>query len=58
MQTQDTWTGKESKERSEKQSVFRFDLKFGSDSLRLKNKRQSLEDLQVSSIIGQYFSSL
>ena len=38
--------------------VFRFDLKFGSDSLRLKNKRQSPEDLQVSSIIGESFSSL
>ena len=36
-------------------ALFRFDLKFGSDAVSLKNKRQSRDDLRVSSIIGGSF---
>ena len=38
-----------------KSAHFRFDLKFGSDAVSLKNKRQSRDDLRVSSIIGGSF---
>ena len=39
----------------DKSAHFRFDLKFGSDAVSLKNKRQSRDDLRVSSIIGGSF---